>query len=155
MTLLVTLKMFFILGGSSISVKIDAVPGRLNQVNLYINYPGLFTGQCSELCGTLHGLCPSKFADFESANLGEGGGKVKTLIQEEKSSKIQPDDNQSNVGNRKHRRDDPTIPSLTEFQGNLFKEDPFKGKRGHAFPRCIQGTMEETLERRQRIKGTR
>ena len=33
----------------SLGVKIDAVPGRLNQVWLNINRPGVFYGQCSEM----------------------------------------------------------------------------------------------------------
>lgn len=39
-------------------VKMDAIPGRLNQVNLFFNRPGLFYGQCSELCGVNHGFMP-------------------------------------------------------------------------------------------------
>jgi len=42
----------------SLGVKVDAVPGRLNQVSLNINYKGLFFGQCSELCGVNHGFMP-------------------------------------------------------------------------------------------------
>lgn len=39
-------------------VKMDAIPGRLNQVNLFFNRPGVFHGQCSELCGVNHGFMP-------------------------------------------------------------------------------------------------
>jgi len=39
-------------------VKLDAVPGRLNQVGIYINRTGNFYGQCSELCGVNHGFMP-------------------------------------------------------------------------------------------------
>jgi len=42
----------------SIGVKADAVPGRLNQVNFYANRPGLFFGQCSEICGANHRFIP-------------------------------------------------------------------------------------------------
>jgi cytochrome c oxidase subunit 2 len=42
----------------SFGVKIDCVPGRLNQVNLNIYRPGIFFGQCSELCGVNHGFMP-------------------------------------------------------------------------------------------------
>ncbi|KAG1680942.1 hypothetical protein FOA52_009901 [Chlamydomonas sp. UWO 241] len=42
----------------SLGVKIDAVPGRLNQVWLNINRPGVFYGQCSELCGANHSFMP-------------------------------------------------------------------------------------------------
>lgn len=39
-------------------LKLDAVPGRLNQVSLYINRAGTFYGQCSELCGVNHSFMP-------------------------------------------------------------------------------------------------
>nr|WVH44969.1 cytochrome c oxidase subunit II [Tipula cinereocincta mesacantha] len=39
-------------------VKIDATPGRLNQTNFLINRPGLFYGQCSEICGANHSFMP-------------------------------------------------------------------------------------------------
>nr|YP_009093641.1 cytochrome c oxidase subunit II [Plutella xylostella]AEH05033.1 cytochrome c oxidase subunit II [Plutella xylostella]AIS35853.1 cytochrome c oxidase subunit II [Plutella xylostella] len=42
----------------SLGVKIDANPGRLNQTNFYINRPGLFFGQCSEICGANHSFMP-------------------------------------------------------------------------------------------------
>jgi cytochrome c oxidase subunit 2 len=42
----------------SLGVKCDAVPGRLNSVGLIINRPSVFYGQCSELCGILHGFMP-------------------------------------------------------------------------------------------------
>lgn len=39
-------------------VKLDACPGRLNQVSLFIARPGTFYGQCSELCGVNHSFMP-------------------------------------------------------------------------------------------------
>jgi len=42
----------------SLGVKVDAVPGRLNQVNFLTNRPGLFFGQCSEICGANHRFMP-------------------------------------------------------------------------------------------------
>nr|YP_009000479.1 cytochrome c oxidase subunit II [Eubasilissa regina]AHF21720.1 cytochrome c oxidase subunit II [Eubasilissa regina] len=42
----------------SLAVKADAVPGRLNQANFLLNRPGLFFGQCSEICGTNHSFMP-------------------------------------------------------------------------------------------------
>lgn len=44
----------------SLGVKKDAVPGRLNETWLKINKPGIYYGQCSELCGQLHGFMPVK-----------------------------------------------------------------------------------------------
>nr|AIS86046.1 cytochrome oxidase subunit II [Euthyrrhapha pacifica] len=42
----------------SLGVKADATPGRLNQTSFLINRPGLFFGQCSEICGTNHSFMP-------------------------------------------------------------------------------------------------
>lgn len=42
----------------SLGVKADAVPGRLNQVRFITNRPGLFYGQCSEICGANHRFMP-------------------------------------------------------------------------------------------------
>jgi len=42
----------------SLAIKMDAVPGRLNQVGLNVNLPGVYFGQCSELCGPNHGFMP-------------------------------------------------------------------------------------------------
>nr|YP_011008166.1 cytochrome oxidase subunit II [Egregia menziesii]WBP70067.1 cytochrome oxidase subunit II [Egregia menziesii] len=42
----------------SLGVKVDACPGRLNQVFLFIKREGVFYGQCSELCGVNHGFMP-------------------------------------------------------------------------------------------------
>ena len=42
----------------SLGVKVDATPGRLNQTSFFINRPGLFFGQCSEICGANHSFIP-------------------------------------------------------------------------------------------------
>nr|QEE94257.1 cytochrome c oxidase subunit 2 [Anopheles cruzii] len=42
----------------SLGVKVDATPGRLNQLNFLMNRPGLFFGQCSEICGANHSFMP-------------------------------------------------------------------------------------------------
>ena len=42
----------------SFGVKMDACPGRLSQVSLFIKRPGVFYGQCSEICGINHGFMP-------------------------------------------------------------------------------------------------
>jgi len=39
-------------------LKVDAVPGRLNQYISLIRGAGTFYGQCSELCGVGHGFMP-------------------------------------------------------------------------------------------------
>nr|YP_010004082.1 cytochrome c oxidase subunit II [Gryposmylus pennyi]QNR01162.1 cytochrome c oxidase subunit II [Gryposmylus pennyi] len=42
----------------ALGVKIDATPGRLNQTSIFLNRPGLFFGQCSEICGANHSFMP-------------------------------------------------------------------------------------------------
>lgn len=42
----------------SLGVKVDACPGRLNQISIYIERAGQFFGQCSELCGLNHAFMP-------------------------------------------------------------------------------------------------
>nr|UGS80297.1 cytochrome c oxidase subunit II [Prolachesilla sp. GRA2sp1LA] len=42
----------------SLGIKIDATPGRINQMSFIVKYPGLFYGQCSEICGSVHSFMP-------------------------------------------------------------------------------------------------
>uniref|UniRef100_UPI0031F3D0AD cytochrome c oxidase subunit II n=1 Tax=Heptathela kimurai TaxID=88333 RepID=UPI0031F3D0AD len=42
----------------SMGVKIDALPGRLNQTTMFLSRPGKFSGQCSEICGANHSFMP-------------------------------------------------------------------------------------------------
>ncbi|RYD55273.1 MAG: cytochrome c oxidase subunit II [Sphingomonadales bacterium] len=39
-------------------IKIDAVPGRINETSFTIEKPGVYFGQCSELCGARHAYMP-------------------------------------------------------------------------------------------------
>src|SRR6266568_700737 len=45
-------------GVPSLGLKLDAVPGRLNQVSFLAERSGTFYGQCSEICGVWHGFMP-------------------------------------------------------------------------------------------------
>ncbi|HKT85119.1 MAG TPA: cytochrome c oxidase subunit II [Novosphingobium sp.] len=42
----------------SLWFKLDAVPGRINEKVLFVDKPGVYYGQCSELCGAKHGYMP-------------------------------------------------------------------------------------------------
>jgi len=42
----------------SFGIKLDAVPGRLNSLNIILKREGIAYGQCSELCGANHGFMP-------------------------------------------------------------------------------------------------
>nr|NP_954728.1 cytochrome c oxidase subunit II [Vargula hilgendorfii]BAD06237.1 cytochrome oxidase subunit 2 [Vargula hilgendorfii]BCO38772.1 cytochrome oxidase subunit 2 [Vargula hilgendorfii]BCO38850.1 cytochrome oxidase subunit 2 [Vargula hilgendorfii] len=45
-------------GVPSFGVKADALPGRINQIPVLINAPGIYYGSCMELCGTNHSFMP-------------------------------------------------------------------------------------------------
>lgn len=62
--------------------KLDAVPGRLNEKMLIIEQPGVYYGQCSELCGVKHGYMPIAIearprAEFNAWLLAKGGTLTK------------------------------------------------------------------------------
>lgn len=42
----------------SLGLKVDAIPGRLNKIDVFIYRMGVFYGQCSEICGIGHGFMP-------------------------------------------------------------------------------------------------
>uniref|UniRef100_UPI00300289D5 cytochrome c oxidase subunit II n=1 Tax=Perlodinella shennongjia TaxID=3111799 RepID=UPI00300289D5 len=42
----------------ALGVKVDATPGRLNQISFLLSRPGVFFGQCSEICGANHSFMP-------------------------------------------------------------------------------------------------
>nr|YP_010010686.1 cytochrome c oxidase subunit II [Hyporthodus septemfasciatus x Epinephelus lanceolatus]QOI00104.1 cytochrome c oxidase subunit II [Hyporthodus septemfasciatus x Epinephelus lanceolatus]QPZ76013.1 cytochrome c oxidase subunit II [Epinephelus moara x Hyporthodus septemfasciatus] len=42
----------------ALGIKMDAVPGRLNQTAFVTSRPGVFYGQCSEICGANHSFMP-------------------------------------------------------------------------------------------------
>lgn len=71
----------------SLWFKLDAVPGRLNEKSLTITKPGVYFGQCSELCGARHAympiaveaLPPAQFAAWVKAQGGSMPGADKPL----------------------------------------------------------------------------
>jgi cytochrome c oxidase subunit 2 len=66
-------------------VKMDAVPGRLNETWFKVDRPGLYFGQCSELCGARHGfmpiavevVTPARFAAWIASKGGTMKGQAK------------------------------------------------------------------------------
>nr|YP_009675758.1 cytochrome c oxidase subunit II [Aphis citricidus]QDD68873.1 cytochrome c oxidase subunit II [Aphis citricidus] len=52
----------------SLAIKIDAIPGRMNQINIFLNRPGIYFGQCSEICGINHSFM---HIQIESINLNK------------------------------------------------------------------------------------
>jgi cytochrome c oxidase subunit 2 len=65
----------------SLWFKLDAVPGRINEKVLTIKEPGVYYGQCSELCGARHGYMPIVVealprAKFNAWVLSHDGAKI-------------------------------------------------------------------------------
>lgn len=62
-------------------VKLDAVPGKINETSFVIQKPGVYFGQCSELCGARHGFMPITVAAVDKATFDKWvvakGGTVK------------------------------------------------------------------------------
>ena len=66
-------------------IKLDAVPGRLNETSFTIEKEGLYFGQCSELCGARHAympiaveaVSPAEFAAWVKAKGGTMPGATK------------------------------------------------------------------------------
>src|SRR5690606_16848067 len=68
-------------GIPSLWFKMDAVPGRINEKTMFIKEPGIYYGQCMELCGARHGYMPIAIealprAEFEAWVLSQPGGTV-------------------------------------------------------------------------------
>jgi cytochrome c oxidase subunit 2 len=72
----------------SLGFKIDAVPGRMNEIWFKANREGLFYGQCSELCGRDHAFMPiairvvseEQFATWKSVAAGDVESANKALM---------------------------------------------------------------------------
>nr|AWN56234.1 cytochrome c oxidase subunit 2 [Eriopis connexa] len=52
----------------SSGVKVDASPGRLNQISFTLNRTGIFFGQCSEICGANHSFMPISIESISPNN---------------------------------------------------------------------------------------
>ena len=65
--------------------KIDANPGRLNETWVKVDRPGVYFGQCSELCGARHGYMPIVIEVVPEATfnawIASKGGQPKAAIE--------------------------------------------------------------------------
>jgi cytochrome c oxidase subunit 2 len=62
----------------SFGVKEDAVPGRLNETWFEVDEPGVYYGQCSELCGNGHGFMPIMVQALSKADYDAWVAQAKT-----------------------------------------------------------------------------
>jgi cytochrome c oxidase subunit II len=82
----------------SFGMKIDAIPGRLNEDWFKATKEGVYYGQCSELCGKEHAYMPIEVHVVSEADYNAWVGKVKTagieaatkFIMAQQASKPQP-----------------------------------------------------------------
>nr|AET13151.1 cytochrome c oxidase subunit 2 [Chiropsalmus quadrumanus] len=63
----------------SLAIKMDAVPGRLNQTGFFIKRAGVYYGQCSEICGANHSFMPIV---IEAVSLGQYLTWVSNLLED-------------------------------------------------------------------------
>ena len=69
-------------------VQMDAVPGRINETWFRVDRPGVYYGQCFQLCGTKHAFMPiavevvskARFADWVAAKQKENGITPKPVV---------------------------------------------------------------------------
>lgn len=67
-----------------LGVKADATPGRLNQIRFLINRPGLFFGQCSEICGANHRFIPIVIERITTTNFIKWISKIRNSSDDRK-----------------------------------------------------------------------
>ena len=82
-------------GIPSLWFKIDAVPGRINEKMLTITEPGIYYGQCMELCGARHGYMPIAIEarpldEFNAWVQAQPGGMTRAQIEAEEAAGAEP-----------------------------------------------------------------
>jgi cytochrome c oxidase subunit 2 len=85
----------------SLWFKLDAVPGRINEHQLFIEQPGIYYGQCSELCGARHGFMPIAVEavpmDRFKAFIRSQGGTLKGEAPAQPAAAAPPQEPESSV----------------------------------------------------------
>ena len=85
----------------SLWFKLDAVPGRINEKVLFVEQPGIYYGQCSELCGARHGFMPIAVEavpmDRFNAWIASQGGTVKGAAPAQPTTLAPPQEPESSV----------------------------------------------------------
>ncbi len=80
-------------------VKMDAVPGKINETWFNAEQTGVYYGQCSELCGTRHAFMPivvevvepAQYAAWVAARQEDAGIDPTDLVEEEIATADEPD----------------------------------------------------------------
>ena len=69
----------------ALGIKIDSVPGRMNETWMRVIRPGVYYGQCSELCGINHGFMPIAVEAVSKADFKKWLAKAKAKFKAEKT----------------------------------------------------------------------
>jgi cytochrome c oxidase subunit II len=64
----------------ALGIKTDAVPGRVNETWFEITKPGVYYGQCSEICGVGHGFMPIAVEAVSQSEFAEWLKQIKNSI---------------------------------------------------------------------------
>ena len=64
-------------------IKIDTVPGRMNETWMRVTKPGVYYGQCSELCGINHGFMPIAVQAVSKADFAKWVAQAKVKFKAE------------------------------------------------------------------------
>jgi cytochrome c oxidase subunit 2 len=84
-------------GIPSLWFKLDAVPGRINEQMITIEEPGIYYGQCMELCGARHGYMPiaieaRPLEEFNAWVMNQPGGMTREQIEAQAASAAAQDE---------------------------------------------------------------
>lgn len=74
----------------SLGVKTDAIPGRINETWMRIVKPGIYYGQCSELCGINHGFMPISVEAVSKEDFRKWVAQAKTKFQADAAPEASP-----------------------------------------------------------------
>lgn len=67
----------------ALGIKTDTVPGRMNETWMRVTKPGVYYGQCSELCGVNHGFMPVVVEAVSKAQFAEWVARAKEKFKAE------------------------------------------------------------------------
>jgi cytochrome c oxidase subunit 2 len=126
-------------------VKMDAVPGRLNETWFKVDRPGIYYGQCFELCGARHGFMPIAVDVVSPAQFnawvaskggtmpGSGAAKPASVDATQNSPILNPDQGTQNTagGSATETSPEPTNISAGTATPPVSSQGATESKRGN------------------------
>lgn len=107
-------------------IKLDAVPGKLNETSFIIEKPGLYFGQCSELCGARHAympiaveaVSPAEFAQWVKSKGGTMPAEVAAAAAAEAAQNAAAPAAEANAAAEPAATNE-TVPAANAAAGNM------------------------------------